>query len=330
MLTSQQTRDALRKQYTEPIFRLLQESQPTYQELQSLVNERNMSRFSSVVGAMVDRLGYEYSRNKCNGWVELKWPKRRVIVYMWEHFGGDKKELTYVRYVSELHVTDNPETTASSAQEACAIHHARQKQTIEDRRDWLYSQYGLSIENDAEMRRMLDSYARDPIGSYPKFADYVGKYMREIRGNFYPSDVFDDADYKFLQVTLWDYLDGDENNSNYLVMLAAVNNQLSTLPPTTLAELEKDTTMNDQNQTKICGAAQGTGLYSNVPVKTVTYIFGRAVGDMSTQALIDAVKQVEAEIAALSSVKTKSAKIETMIADLNTALAEIVKALDAS
>ena len=50
---------------------------------------------------------------------------------------------------------------------------------------------------------------------------------------------------------------------------------------------------------------------------------------MSTGQLIEAVKKIEAEIADLKLVKTKSAKIQKMIGDLNDMLAKVVETLDA-
>jgi hypothetical protein len=63
--------------------------------------------------------------------------------------------------------------------------------------------------------------------------------------------------------------------------------------------------------------------------ETKVIIFGRDAANMTEQELINAIKQVEGEIARLKEVKTKSKKIAANIADLESQLASIVEVLDA-
>ena len=63
--------------------------------------------------------------------------------------------------------------------------------------------------------------------------------------------------------------------------------------------------------------------------ETKNYIFGNDVATMSEEALIQAIKRVEEQIADLKAVKTKSTKISANVAKLQEQLASIVAELDA-
>lgn len=67
---------------------------------------------------------------------------------------------------------------------------------------------------------------------------------------------------------------------------------------------------------------------SVVAFETVHYVYGTDVAKMTDDQLVDAIKQVEAEIAKLDVVKTKSKKIDAKKAELNDMLAKIVETLD--
>lgn len=67
---------------------------------------------------------------------------------------------------------------------------------------------------------------------------------------------------------------------------------------------------------------------SVVAFETVHYVYGTDVAKMTDDQLVDAIKQVEAEIAEVGVVKTKSKKIDAKKAELNDMLAKIVETLD--
>lgn len=67
---------------------------------------------------------------------------------------------------------------------------------------------------------------------------------------------------------------------------------------------------------------------SVVAFETVHYVYGTDVAKMTDDQLVDAIKQVEVEIAKLDVVKTKSKKIDAKKAELNDMLAKIVETLD--
>lgn len=67
----------------------------------------------------------------------------------------------------------------------------------------------------------------------------------------------------------------------------------------------------------------------NVAIETKVIVFGQDATTLSEQQLIDAIKRIEGDIAKLKEVKTKSKKIASNIAELESSLAKIVEILDA-
>lgn len=67
----------------------------------------------------------------------------------------------------------------------------------------------------------------------------------------------------------------------------------------------------------------------NIAIETKTVIFGLDAANMTDQQLIDAIKRVEGDISKLKEVKTKSKKIASNIAELESNLDAIVAVLDA-
>lgn len=61
---------------------------------------------------------------------------------------------------------------------------------------------------------------------------------------------------------------------------------------------------------------------------TKSYVFGVDVDTMSEGQLIDSIKKIEAEIADLNTVKTKSKKVASKIEELEAMLAKVVEVLD--
>lgn len=70
-------------------------------------------------------------------------------------------------------------------------------------------------------------------------------------------------------------------------------------------------------------------LMNNVPFKTVNYVFGQDIKEMSEDQLLDAIRTVEKEIESYTSIKTRSKKVEKRKEELTAALEQIVEALDA-
>lgn len=114
-------------------------------------------------------------------------------------------------------------------------------------------------------------------------------------------------------IRVWERLDGDLYNAGYLAYCAAQTAATDKSPSAISAQPESTEIMNTSKATQ-----------------TVNYVYGRDVTTMSTQDLINAAVRVKGEIKALADTDVRSTKIESMIADLQTSLATITTALDAS
>lgn len=68
---------------------------------------------------------------------------------------------------------------------------------------------------------------------------------------------------------------------------------------------------------------------ATIPFETKHYVYGRLLETMQQNELIDAIKQIEAEIADLKAVKTKSTTIAAKVKELEEMLAKVVGVLDA-
>lgn len=67
---------------------------------------------------------------------------------------------------------------------------------------------------------------------------------------------------------------------------------------------------------------------SAVAFETRHFVYGAEVSSMSEAQLINAIKQIEAEIADLKAVKTKSSRITAKVKELEDMLAKVVEQLD--
>lgn len=324
-MNNQQMADALWRQYVRPLLAKLKD----WGNPQELANTTDYTKFAQTVCGAVDALDYE----KCalpKDWVHIVWPKRRAIVALWSYYGRDMRNKSVCAYIEEIKVLDgtDPRTTSFAGMSKPSPEPKASKLVDLERSEWLYNQYGLTIENDAKMRRELEVHIRE--GSFHDFSDAVRTFMDKTRRSLHPEDIFNFWDYESVRIDLWEYLEGSQADKTYV---SAYKNFYASNRPNEAKPQKDQDIMNEISKAAMSaeyGKIGTASLCSNIPVKTVTYIYGRAVGDMSTDSLIDAVKQVEAEIEALSKVKTQSTKIKAMIGDLELALAEIVKALDAS
>lgn len=94
-------------------------------------------------------------------------------------------------------------------------------------------------------------------------------------------------------------------------------------------EVNQSTLMENEEMSYPTITATAMSMPPQKAFETKVIIFGRDAANMTEQELINAIKQVEGEIARLKEVKTKSKKIAANIADLESQLASIVEVLDA-
>lgn len=180
------------------------------------------------------------------------------------------------------------------------------------RSEYLLTQYVLAIQNEGEWYKQVAPCV--DRGDFELFRGetylYIKRLARDLR------ETTSIRDRAFIYCELWKSLDGKPSVlRNVPRELGAVLRDLLDGPiptPTTTPEpeLKKEIIM-------------------AIPFETKHFVFGTDTKSMTDEQLIDSIKQVEAEIAALGVVKTSSKKIAAKKAELETMLANIVETLDA-
>lgn len=230
--------------------------------------------------------------------------------------------------------------------------------TEQVRFDHMTEQYIWSLENNQDFVVRARCYALQ--GAFAQFRRHVGTAILPIRKMLGEGDAhaLNGYEWSFLYLELWMRMGGKGaphtfNSSSsaqefqYQVDRAAVVNMAWTFndgyrpaamklnpcaeislgesQPCNLQEPEGENTMNDNyNTVKIANPIKMAPAF-----ETKSYIFGNDVTTMSEEALIQAIKRVEEQIADLKAVKTKSTKIAANVTKLQEQLASIVAELDA-
>lgn len=170
--------------------------------------------------------------------------------------------------------------------------------------EWLEQQYVWAIENDAA--------AISRIKNQATFSQHCGAVILAI-----VRKIASEAGFTAPRGIEMDYIVA-EVNRRILGRTTGVRYMGPVSPQPEFQEFplttEKEEIMNTQT--------------SVVAFETVHYVYGTDVAKMTDDQLIDSIKQVEAEIAKLDVVKTKSKKIDAKKAELNDMLAKIVETLD--
>lgn len=115
-----------------------------------------------------------------------------------------------------------------------------------------------------------------------------------------------------------------------------LQNELDHTPEQVKAEAFADQyfTERDQAQTartspSVHNLTKETIMAATTPFETRHFVYGINIADMSEDQLIEAIKKIEAEIAAVGTVKSKSSKLAAKTASLSTMLTKVVEHLDA-
>lgn len=220
-----------------------------------------------------------------------------------------------------------------------------------ERLDHMTVQYIWGLENDQVF--MVKAKHEVERGNFSQFRRLVGSYIMPIRKMLDEdkAHALSGVEWSFLYLEMWKRLGGGgspgsfSHSNNY----AEFDYQLDRLIDggycltTRGVEKRQDNSCAESSLSQPCNInPEGelsmndnytTGKITN-PVKmapafeTKNYIFGNDVEHMSEDALIQAIKRVEEQIADLKAVKTKSTKIAANIAKLQEQLASIVAELD--
>lgn len=185
-----------------------------------------------------------------------------------------------------------------------------------DREQWLHDQVYLTIVNDGD-------WYRKATASMPSF-DRVRYVSNRWREDLCPKEDRQMSPEERRIVNMWLYEDllgrpltladipsADGYRDTFVRHIAPFRSTRYT--PSTHEEIP-------MNPTPVNNSA--------VAFETRHFVYGTEVSSMSEAQLINAIKQIEAEIADLKAVKTKSSRITAKVKELEDMLAKVVEQLD--
>ena len=225
----------------------------------------------------------------------------------------------FSKAVTTLHglVQHDPDLTRiASRLDSIALLHAiqhtadRLRATVKWPTEQLEQQYVWAIENDSSAIEMLRHQSRFSDNCSSGVASCVRKLAREA-GFSAPRST----EMKYIVSEVNQRVLGRKTGLRYG---STMTGRLPSPEVPEIQNLPKPTEKEEIMSTKPV-----------VPFETVHFVYGTDVTTMSEDQLIDAIKQVENEIAKLDVVKTKSKKIDTRKNELGEMLAKIVETLDA-
>lgn len=172
-----------------------------------------------------------------------------------------------------------------------------------DRRERLSTQVYLPLLNDAELYQRVSAYIQ--CRNFDQFRHRANRRRADLCPD--NDKYMTGKERRYVNLLLWENWAGDILPSD-LRSLPGYDITWRTYWPTELPEvsqLESQPKEIIMNPTTVSGSAPA--------FETKHFVFGTNVADMSENSLISAVKQLEAEIADLKAVKTKSTRITAKV-----------------
>jgi hypothetical protein len=207
------------------------------------------------------------------------------------------------------------------------------------REDFITTQYIWALENE----QVFMTKAKHAVehGRFNIFRDLVLENLRPIR-RLVVDNTLMGVDWAFLYIELWVRLGGFDILMSSLCYDPDVKHHLDRLDRIGFGVSRDGVICRNQSsnpcaevslgQSQPCALApepkKEEPMSNTVEIKTITYINNADVTKLSDEQLIDAIKTIENEIAALKAVKTKSTKITAKIAEAQDTLAKVVAVLD--
>ena len=187
------------------------------------------------------------------------------------------------------------------------------------REDFLTTQYIWAMENEHVF--LTKAMHQAERGHFRQFCTLVQQSTRDLRREI--DDIPSSVEWSYLFIEMWGRVGGHAPNYGWHSQDADQYHQQRRLLAESLA-------IKPTNPCELAPEPEKEEPMSNkITFSTITYINGADVTKMTDEQLIDAIKTIEGEIAALSAVKTKSSKITTKIAEAESTLAQVVAVLDA-
>lgn len=190
------------------------------------------------------------------------------------------------------------------------------------RKEHLYNQYVLAIVNNGDWHNRASKHIRP--GGAPSFYNLTYEYLKN-EAVMLNESVPNDLERACIYLECWRYYGGtadmfmhglDPNNSmiGRAVTKLLAEERASQQPVSQPEPSQEEPAVNNTNAT--------------IAFETKHYVYGMDVANMSAGQLIEAIKKIEAEIADLKLVKSKSEHIKKRIAELEDMLAKVVQVLD--
>lgn len=187
-----------------------------------------------------------------------------------------------------------------------------------ERKQWLHDQVFLTIINDSTAHNRLSPFIPSKLINIfrHKANDERHRLCRE------EDSQMTGEERRYVNLLLWEYWGGELSDhvlrdlDEYLgTYRKYITDFMCITASQSQSEPIKEETMNPTAELKPA-------------FETKHFVFGTNIADMTEAQLIDAIKQVEGEIADLKAVKTKSSRIAAKVKELDDMLAKIVEALD--
>lgn len=193
-----------------------------------------------------------------------------------------------------------------------------------ERKQWLHDQVFLTIINDHVAYEKLSPFIG---GRFNAFCSAVN--VQRDRLCCTDDRTMDGEERRYVNLLLWDYWGGKFDETTLRGLYGYENTYRaheSDFARSAAPALQPDFV---QPSESLKEATMNPSVPMPAPAfETKHYVFGVDIRNMTEAGLIDAIKRVEAEIADLKAVKTKSARIAAKVKELEDMLGKIVEALD--
>ena len=201
--------------------------------------------------------------------------------------------------------------------------------------DYLTTQFVWPVQNEADWYLETRDALRE--GDVASFIRTSLRWLRKVvRVNYRPNDY----EKAICVCILWHQADGDMERFHYVVRnltqfpayycsaletLGLVGKSAAPQSEPQVATHNDPVAANNEVESE---TIKEQAMNSAPAFVTKSYVFGVDVDTMSEGQLIDSIKKIEAEIADLNTVKTKSKKVASKIEELEAMLAKVVEVLD--
>ena len=190
--------------------------------------------------------------------------------------------------------------------------------------DWLTTQCVWAIQSEGDWYHKAQAACNE--GNFGKFRRLCGTFINRIERM--QGEKLQGIGWAYVVLELWTQMGGapDKALTDPGTLGGEIQIEIATHFESATCHLDRVAT---NLETIMKEKPMSVTTNPNTAIETKTIIFGQDAASMSEGQLIDAIKKVEGQIAALKEVKTSSSKIAGNIKELEKQLDAIVAVLDA-